>query len=238
MSVWIQSMAAVGVLSALPLVGALVLFFDPAVVKRAVPPMARVAIGALAGAVLFDLIPDALSSGASRASIALAVVAGIAGFGLLDHLFQRFAAGCAERRIVWLNFVGDVFHNAIDGMLIAASFLANPSLGILATVAVGLHELPREMGSLGIFLHGGLSVRRAYALNVLTGVGALGGALVTLLVGAHARGLANAMIPIAAGTFLYIAASLLRSLPIGSRARLAAAGWIAAGFALTALAAR
>src|SRR5215813_2142935 len=109
---------------------------------------------------------------------------GLIGFGLLDQIFDRLSS---DRRIVWLNFIGDTFHNGVDGVLIAASFLANPSLGIVATLAVSLHELPRELGSLGIFIHGGLTPKRAYGLNALTGLAALAGAAVTLLLGLRAR---------------------------------------------------
>ena len=44
-----------------------------------------------------------------------------------------------------MTFIGDATHNLVDGVLIAASFLADPSVGVLTLVAVGLHELPREV---------------------------------------------------------------------------------------------
>jgi zinc and cadmium transporter len=124
-----------------------------------------------------------------------------------------------------------VMHNTIDGVLIAASFLANPGLGIVATLAVSMHELPRELGSLGIFMHGGLTPIRAYSLNALTGAAALIGAGLMLLVGLRAHAVATALIPIAAGTFLYIAGALMRTT---ARPRWSDAGWVAAGLALVA----
>jgi zinc and cadmium transporter len=209
MPVWIQCLLAIVIVSAIPLASAFVLVLDRSLVQRAVPVVAWFAIAALLGAVLFDLIPESLAAGIRPWAIAFSLVLGFVGFASLDQIFHRLAQG---RRIVWLNFTGDVLHNAVDGVLIAASFLANPGLGIVATVAVSLHELPRELGSLGIFMHGGLTPARAYGLNALTGVAALGGAAITLIVGLSARGIATQIVPVAAGTFLYVAAVLTRSL--------------------------
>ena len=229
MPVWIECLLAVAIVSAIPLASAVILAVDPTVVRRAIPVLIRLAIGALIGAVLFDLLPESFAAGQRPVHIATALVLGFAGFGLLDQVFHRLVS---SRRLVWLNFTGDVLHNAVDGVLIAASFLANPSLGIVATLAVSLHELPRELGSLGIFIHGGLTPVRAYGLNALTGLAALAGAALTLLIGLRARGIATGLVPIAAGTFLYIAAALFRSTP---RPRLVDATWIAAGLALIAV---
>jgi zinc and cadmium transporter len=229
MPVWLECLLAVGIVSAIPLASAVVLLVDPTVLRRAVPVLVRLATGALVGAVLFDLIPEALAAGQRPVRVASSLLAGLLGFGLIDQVFDRLTS---SQRIVWLNFTGDVLHNAVDGVLIAASFLANPSVGIIATLAVSLHEIPRELGSLGIFIHGGLAPVRAYGLNALTGVAALGGAALTLVIGLRARGIATEMIPIAAGTFLYLAGALLRST---GRLRLTDAGWIAAGVALIAV---
>jgi zinc and cadmium transporter len=230
MPVWLQALLAVAIVSAIPLASAVVFVLDPTVVRRAVPILVRLATGALVGAVLFDLIPEALAAGLHPTRVASLFVAGLIGFGLIDGILDRLAS---SQRVVWLNFAGDILHNAVDGVLIAASFLANPSLGIVATLAVSLHELPRELGSLGIFLHGGLPVARAYGLNALTGLSALAGASLMLLIGLRARGIATEIIPIAAGSFLYIAGFLLRSTP---RPRLIDATWIVAGLAVTAFA--
>jgi zinc and cadmium transporter len=230
MPVWIECLLAVAIVSAIPLASAVVLLVDPTAVRRAVPVAVRLAIGALIGAVLFDLIPEAFAAGQRPIRVATAVAVGLVGFGLLDWIFDRLSS---SRRIVWLNFAGDILHNAVDGILIAASFLATPSIGIVATLAVSMHELPRELGSLGIFIHGGLPPGRAYGLNALTGLAALAGAAITLAVGLRARGIATQIVPVAAGTFLYIAAMLMRSTP---RPRLIDATWIAAGLAVTAFA--
>ena len=40
-----------------------------------------------------------------------------------------------------VNVLGDAIHNYIDGLLIGASWLVSPTLGISTTIAVLLHEI-------------------------------------------------------------------------------------------------
>jgi zinc and cadmium transporter len=149
---------------------------------------------------------------------------------------ERASYVVAQRTtIVSMTLIGDTIHNLVDGMLIAAGFLANPSVGMLTVIAVGLHELPREVGSFSLFVHGGVRPMRAVAYNALTGVVALVGAMATLLVGSQVAGLAMYLLPVAAGTYLYIAQVVgrasLRDRPHGEPhwARL---GWAAVGLSL------
>jgi zinc and cadmium transporter len=208
---WVRALVAVGIISAIPLLAFATLALDVDVVRRAVPALVRLAIGALVGAVLFDLVPDAIADGQSPAQVALTVVIGLALFMGIDLLLHRQPDLTRDGALVRLNFTGDIVHNALDGMLIAASFLTNPGVGILTTVAVALHELPREFGSFGVFLHGGLSVRRAIGYNALTGLAALAGAIVTLAVGAGGTAVAARLLPVSAGAFLYLAGALLQT---------------------------
>lgn len=141
-----------------------------------------------------------------------------------------------RRTLVALNLLGDGLHNLLDGMLIAATFLTDPAVGVLTTVAVSLHEVPRELGSFGVFVHGGVTARRAVLYNVGTALLAVLGAAGVLAAGPHAAALARALLPFAAGNFLYIAASLL--VPLlrrpGSRRLLAVrAALVATGLAAT-----
>jgi zinc and cadmium transporter len=249
MSPSIKALVAVAIISAIPLLGLAALAVDTSVVRRAVPALIRLAAGALVGAACFDLIPEALAAGRRPPFVVGAVIAGFGLFVALDlGLHRRPVGHDAARRasLVRLNFIGDVVHNAVDGMLIAAGFLTDASLGVLTSVAVAMHELPREFGSFGIFLHGGLSVRRAIAYNAVTGVSALLGAAVTLAIGTRVRGAATALLPLAAGAFLYLALALLREAGREVRARerrgqrlgwAALAAWVGVGMAVT-LAAR
>jgi zinc and cadmium transporter len=110
-----------------------------------------------------------------------------------------------------MAFMGDALHNFVDGSLIAAGFLANPSIGLLTMVAVGLHELPREVGTFGMFVHGGIRPMRAVLYNLVTAGIAMVAASITLLIGQQMADLTELLMPVAAGTYLYIAYVVGRS---------------------------
>ena len=93
-------------------------------------------------------------------------------------------------------------------MLIAAGFLTNPAFGFLTALAIGLHELPREIGTFGLFVHGGVHPMKAVAYNLITAVISFFGAAVTLLVGSQTAELGENILPFAAGSYLYIAVAV------------------------------
>ena len=212
------------------------------------PLLASLAAGAVAGGALFELIPEAIARHAGPAVITTGVMAGFVGFWLLERGLHRAVQGNDDPHsrpryhpIVALNFIGDVLHNAVDGSIIAAAFLTTPTIGVVTTLAIVLHEIPRELGSFGVFMHGGLSVRRAVWYNGLTGVAALASAAITLSVGARTADAATALLPVAAGTFLYIAVSVAPSAILAAPSGAHCArrlGLAAVALAATAVAAR
>ena len=107
-----------------------------------------------------------------------------------------------------MNLLGDAIHNYIDGLLIGASWLAGPELGISTTIAVLLHEIPQELGDFGILVHSGLSVRQATLLNVASAAVAILGTATAVFAGtvAHLH-TTEILVPITAGGFVYIAAA-------------------------------
>lgn len=107
-----------------------------------------------------------------------------------------------------MNILGDAIHNYIDGLLIGASWLAGPELGISTTIAVLLHEIPQELGDFGILVHSGLTVRQAVLLNAGSAAVAIVGTTTAVLAGtlAHER-VTELLVPITAGGFVYIAAA-------------------------------
>ena len=117
----------------------------------------------------------------------------------------------ASRALAPMAFFGDAVHNFVDGALIASGFLVEPSVGVLTLIAVGLHELPREVGTFALFVHGGIRPMRAVIYNLVTGGVAMGGAALTLIVGQRVASLTTLLLPFAAGTYLYIAQVVGRS---------------------------
>ena len=106
-----------------------------------------------------------------------------------------------------MNLIGDGVHNFIDGVVIAGTYMVDIRIGIITTLAIILHEIPQEIGDFGVIVYGGVEARKAIYYNLLSGVTAIGGALLALLLGEYIEAFSVSIIPIALGNFLYIACS-------------------------------
>jgi zinc and cadmium transporter len=226
MNVWSLTLLSVLAVSAVPLLGIALLRWEARQLERRVPYLVSFAVGALMGGALFHLLPEAVAELGAGGAFASSFLLGFFGFFVLEkslwlHDHEAPTPGAARARpVATLNLVGDGIHNFVDGAIIAASYSISPSLGVATTVAVLLHELPQEIGDFGILIHAGLPVRRAILYNFLSALTALLGAILALLIGAVAQQWIVLLLPFAAGSFVYIAASDLipelqreRSLP-------------------------
>jgi zinc and cadmium transporter len=230
--------------SAVPLVIAVLLPTNEASLRRLVRLLVGFAAGALLGAAFLHLLPESLTAAGGGARQGAIVLTGFFGFFILERYLwsHEHAAWRASRLqlppLALLNVVGDGIHNMVDGMVIAAAYLTDASLGVATTLAVLLHEVPQEIGDLGILLHAGLPRRRAIAWNLASALVAIAGALGVLVVGARVTELTRVLVPFAAGGFIYIAASdlvpQLREEPADGRTSALLAA-LALGVGLTAL---
>jgi zinc and cadmium transporter len=183
------------------------------------PHLVSLATGALLGAALLGLVPhalDALGPGGSH-SVGLALLIGILTFFLLEkfvlwrhchddpcemHSPSHAARDAASAKLI---LAGDAFHNVLDGVLVAAAVMTDTRLGIVTAAAVFAHEIPQEVGDLAILLHGGLSRRRALALNLLTSLTSVVGGVVAYFALAAALHLLPYALAFAASSFIYVA---------------------------------
>jgi zinc and cadmium transporter len=182
---------------------------------RILSHLVSVATGALLGAALLALLPEAIAGagpgGALRVGLALLVGFGV--FFVIEKLVLWWHAhdeeDSAERQrgqaTVVLVLVGDSIHNALDGVLIAAAFLTNTPLGLLTTLAVAAHEIPHRAGDFALLVHAGLSRARALFLNLATGIASPLGALAAFYGLRKAMHLLPYALGFAAAGFLYIA---------------------------------
>lgn len=147
-----------------------------------VPVLISYAVGALLGAAFLDLLPEAFRRSDSLEEMAAVILGGILLFFVLEKLVlwrHCHVEQCeahdpphvlpADRgRSGLMIMIGDTFHNFVDGVLIAAAFLADVELGIVTALAIIVHEIPQELGDFLILLHSGFGRRRALLLNVLS----------------------------------------------------------------------
>jgi len=129
--------------------------------------------GTLLGSALLGLIPEATEA-IGLESVVEWVLIGILFFFVLEKiiLWRTCHNDDCERQnhaAAPMIIIGDAFHNAIDGVVIAASFLTSVELGIFVTISVVLHEIPQELGDFGILIKSGYSRKKALWYNLLSG---------------------------------------------------------------------
>ncbi len=164
--------------------------------------------GTLLGAAFLGMIPKAITMLDSQTVFEF-ILAGILFFFVLEKiiLWRTCRNIDCERHIkaaAPMILVGDAFHNAIDGVVIAASFLTSTELGIFVSISIIFHEVPQELGDFGVLLKV-YSKRRALLYNMLSG----SSAIVAGIVAYYFMGAIKSFIPYAlafsASSFLYIA---------------------------------
>ena len=114
---------------------------------------------------------------------------------------------CKTHAFTYLTLVGDGFHNFIDGMVIAASFVVSFQLGLITTLAIILHEIPQELSDFAVLVYGGFSKKKALLFNFVSALTAMIGALVGYFIIDYIQGFSNFILPLTAGGFIYIATS-------------------------------
>ena len=192
------------------------------------------ATGTLLGVAFLDLLPQALALGGARGTerVMVVVLGGIFVFFLLEKaLIWRHAhhdPGAAHEHhhhhhgasAGALIMVGDTFHNFLDGVLLTAVFVTDVQLGIVTGIAVIAHEIPQELGDFAIMIKSGFPRLRAFALNALSSVAMIVGALVAWWWIEAIKSYLPDVLAFTSASFIYIAvADLIPSLHRGVRLR-------------------
>lgn len=199
------------------------------------------AAGVMLSSALLEILPEALASlpqhihlpgqpehdhDSPAAKLFAVLLAGLLAFFALERLalWRHTHTGCESAEgdphavvAAPLILVGDAFHNFVDGILVAAAFLADPMLGVSTTLAVVIHEIPQELSDFVLLLHAGWSRRKAFLANAASSLTAVLGGLLGYFALAGAEDLLPYVLTIAAASFIYIAVADL--LPMLHRQR-------------------
>jgi zinc and cadmium transporter len=167
------------------------------------------AAGALIAAVFLDLLKDGIEEAAADVVLVSALV-GIVLFFFAErflhwfhHHHQHEDADPSKSLII----IGDILHNALDGVAIAAAFLVSVPTGIVTTIAVAAHEIPQEIGDFGLLLAKGMSRKRVLLVNVVSSLATTVMAVLTFALGSAEKLPIGVLLGISAGFLLYIALS-------------------------------
>ncbi|AYQ26635.1 MULTISPECIES: ZIP family metal transporter [unclassified Polaromonas] len=138
----------------------------------------------------------------------------------------------------WAVLAGDSVHAFGDGILIASAFMADLRLGVVAALAVLVHEVPHHMGDLVVLRQTSNNRRAALVKVSLAGaVTALGGVVGYALVDQLYDYLPFFLI-MASSSFIYVAlADLIPQLQkrVTARETIAQIAWLAIGIGLVTL---
>lgn len=192
------------------LVASSLVMFPAAVRSKLVPWLVSYAVGALLGVALLALLPEALSLITPPAAFGT-LLAGILIFFTLEKLVLLRHCHADECEVhgatAPLLFIGDAFHNFIDGAIICSAVMTSVPLGINTAIAVAAHEIPQEVGDVAILLASGYSRGQALMLNVVSGGSSLLGALVAYGTVQVIPSIRPYVLAMSAASLLYIAMS-------------------------------
>jgi len=184
--------------------------FSASVRTKLVPWLVSYAVGALLGVALLALLPEALAELSPQAVFGT-LLAGILIFFVLEKLVLLRHCHTDECKVhgatAPLVFVGDAFHNFLDGAIICTAVLTSVPLGINTAVAVAAHEIPQEVGDVAVLLAAGYSRSQALLLNIVTGVSGILGAIVAFTAVEIVPGIRPYVLAISSASLLYIAMS-------------------------------
>jgi len=186
------------------------------------------AVGAMLAVVFLDILPHALSEGVAPASLMGWVLAGVLFFFFLEKLViwrhshgdltphadghdhghghgHHHHHGHDGGRSGLMVLVGDSLHNATDGVVIAAAFLADFRLGVVTSLAIIAHEVPQEVSDFFVLLHSGYSRRKAFAYNMISSLAMVVGGVVAYFALESAQSWVMPVLAFAAASMLYVA---------------------------------
>ncbi len=228
------------------------------VLARYTQHMLSLAAGALLATAFMHLLPEAFESRVEPQALFATLLAGLVFFFLLDkaelwHHGHEHGAGPQDhaghdhahghgheeaRTGGWAVLAGDSVHAFGDGILIASAFIADVRLGVVAALAVLVHEVPHHMGDLVVLRQSSNNRRAAFIKVTLAGaVTALGGVLGYALVD-QLYGYLPFFLIMASSSFIYVAlADLIPQLQkrVSAKETAAQIAWLLIGIGLVTL---
>lgn len=199
------------------LAGGLVLVWREPWAKKIMIPLLAFAAGSFMGVSFLDLLPEAVEAVEEPHFIFIAALVGFFVFFLLERVITKrlhvSGSGTVDEHsehteaLPWLIVLGDSFHNLLDGVVIALTYVANPALGLSTALAIAAHEIPQEIGDFSILLDRGWSKKKVIAVNVVSSLLNLVGIAWGYWAGSIFENHLPYLLGGIAGVFIYIAAS-------------------------------
>lgn len=200
---------AVLVVSLISVIGIIVIGYPMAKLKKVLVCFMAFSVGILLGDAFLHLLPEVTEENGFSLIISCGIMGGIFLWFIIEKILttHRSKENQEVQTFAWMNLVGDMVHNSIDGIIIGTAFMIDIHAGIATTLAVILHEIPQEIGDFCVLVHGGFSKKKALLYNFFTALTAFIGLWVVFLLNTYVEGISEILVPLSAGLFIYIAAS-------------------------------
>lgn len=193
--------------------GALILFLKEKLLLRIMFLLVSFSAGTLLGGAFLHLLPEAIEETTPDQvlNVFLYLIFGFCTFFVLENFIKWHHHHAVDHPKImpfsYLILVSDAVHNFLDGLIIAASFIASFELGVITSLAVASHEIPQEIGDFGILIYGGFKKLKALFLNFLSAIFVVFGGIIGFLFLEKIGRSFIFLLPFAAGNFIYIASS-------------------------------
>lgn len=176
------------------------------------------AAGVLLGVAFFDLLPEALLGLKDIRILSFLALSAIVFLFTIErtlwwyhHHRMNTKEHPREQSLhqaqAYLLLGGDTIHNFVDGVVIAAAFLTDFSLGVGVALAVIAHELPQEIADFSIMLDAGFRRLKVFLLNLAAASATVVGAIIAFFAFSAVSALIPYILAVAFGVFIYIALS-------------------------------
>lgn len=213
MSTYIYAFTSVLLVSLFSFIGVFTLSAAKKTLKKILIYLVSFAAGGLFGGAFIHLLPKVVEKEGFTLEVSLYLLAGIVIMFMVEKVVHwrhcHHPVGeeetCKTEPVAIMNLFGDAVHNFLDGLVIGASYLVGIEIGITATIAVIIHEIPQEIGDFGVLVHGGFSRRKALLMNFLIALTAVAGTTVAFVASNYVENFSSILIPFAVGNFVYIA---------------------------------
>lgn len=196
--------------SLIAFVGMLSLTIKEKLLNKILVLLVALSAGSLMGGAFLHLIPESLDLAGAGHDVFSYTIIGFVSFFLVEKLLywrHCHKGKCYVHSFAYMNLFGDAVHNFIDGLIIAASFVTNLSLGVVTTFAIALHEVPQEIGDFGVLVYAGFGKSRALVLNFLAAISVVAGGVFGFFLSDFVKSSVPFLLPFAAGGFIYVGAS-------------------------------
>jgi len=210
-------------ISLIAFIGIFTLAIKDKILNKILLILVSLSAGALMGGAFLHLIPEAVEKSYNEiteksgvihqeipSDVFIFVLLGFILFFIIEkvlHWRHCHKGKCDVHTFQYMNLVGDSIHNFIDGLILAASYVASVELGFSTTIAIAAHEIPQEIGDFGVLIYGGFQKKKAIVLNFIVALTIVIGGVVGYLLSQSIDQATTFLLPFAAGGFIYIAAT-------------------------------